>query len=82
MQQLFSSFKKIFFIFKDKAFFTPSADVLFENFFSSFDRITIDRRCHHYITTARELIKKPYVDLIEVFILYFLCFLVFGSELG
>uniref|UniRef100_A0A915MVP1 Centromere/kinetochore protein zw10 homolog n=1 Tax=Meloidogyne javanica TaxID=6303 RepID=A0A915MVP1_MELJA len=46
---------------KDKAFFTPSADVLFEKFFSSFDRITIDRRCHHYITTARELIKKPYV---------------------
>jgi len=43
---------------------------LFENFFNSFDRITIDRRCHHYITTARELIKKPYVDLIEVFISY------------
>ncbi|KAF7638509.1 hypothetical protein Mgra_00002187 [Meloidogyne graminicola] len=51
---------------KEKTFFTPSADDLFENFFKSFDRITIDRRCHHYITTARELIKKPYIDLIEV----------------
>ncbi|KAL3092406.1 hypothetical protein niasHS_007615 [Heterodera schachtii] len=50
---------------QEKGFFVRSVDHLFGNFFDSFERISVDRRCHHFITTARELIKQPYIELVE-----------------
>jgi hypothetical protein len=39
---------------------------MLESIFNNFDRISIDRRCLHYITTSRDMIKQPYIELVEV----------------
>lgn len=51
---------------KEQCFITQPVTELFNNFFVSFERISVDRRCHHYITNSRDLIKHEYIELIEI----------------
>ena len=51
---------------QELGFFLQPVSDLFVNFFDNFERISIDRRCHHYITTSRDFVKIPYVEVMEV----------------
>ena len=51
---------------KDKGFFMQPVDHMFGKFFDSFERISVDRRCLHYVVTSRDLIKEPYIELVQV----------------
>ena len=50
---------------QDLDFFTDATPT-FDEFFASYDRIYVDRRCHHFISQTRQYVTQPYIDLTEV----------------
>uniref|UniRef100_A0A915E0D9 Uncharacterized protein n=1 Tax=Ditylenchus dipsaci TaxID=166011 RepID=A0A915E0D9_9BILA len=50
---------------KNLEFFTDST-TSFDNFITNYERIFVDRRCHHFVSAARQLVTQPYIHLTEV----------------